>query len=126
VALFAAPVRAVETQAPAAATDAPSYIRFNPIFVPVIDGNRVTHEFGVTLMIQLVQGQDKTSVEAKREQLNDAFIRDLYAFFQDRASFNGRVDEAYLKTRLLRAANAVVGPGVVQEVLIEQLLERAK
>lgn len=126
-ALGAVPARAAEVAAkpPAASVPgAPHYVRFNPIFIPVINGDRVTQQVGITLMLQLKPGEDQADVEAKRQQLADAFFRELYAFFQDRVALHGAVDEAYLKARLLKTASAIVGPNAIQEVLIEQLFAR--
>jgi len=101
-------------------------VRLDPIFVPVIEGNQVTHQVGVTLMLQLVADGSKADVETKRIPLYDALFRDLYGYFQDRIAANGRVDQNYLKVRLLKTTRRVVGPDLVQEVLIEQLFERPK
>jgi hypothetical protein len=106
---------------------APSYVRFQPIFIPIIQGDQVTRQIGVTLMLELNKGEDKQPIEEKRLQLNDAFVRDLYAFFQQRAGVKGAdIDEMYLKSRLLKVADNVIGAKVVREVLIEQFYEQKK
>ena len=106
---------------------APSYVRFAPIFIPIIQGDRVTRQVGVTLMLELVKGQEKSPIEEKKRQLNDAFMRDLYAFFQQRAGMTGAdIDEAYLKDRLLKVADNVIGAKAVREVLIQQFFEQKK
>ena len=106
---------------------APSYVRFSPIFIPIIQGDRVTRQVGLTLMLELVKGQEKPPIEEKRLQLNDAFMRDLYAFFQQRAGVKGAdIDEVYLKARLLKVADTVIGTKAVREVLIQQFFEQKK
>lgn len=126
VALMAVPAGAAENSPPEAVEGAPAYVRFDPIFIPVIEGNRVTRQVGVTLMLELIDAKSKSDVEAKRKLLVDAFFKDLYSFFQTRAGAQSRVDQSYLKTRLLRIASRVTGPDVVKEVLIEQFFERKK
>jgi flagellar FliL protein len=127
VALFATSARAAEpTEKAAPVAGAPSYVRLDPIFVPVIEGSQVTHEIGVRLMLQLAENQDKGDVEGKRKPLYDALFRDLYGYFQDRVTTNGRIDQPYLKVRLLKTTARIVGPNLVKEVLIEQLFERPK
>lgn len=105
---------------------APSYIRFPPIFTPIIEGDRVTRQVGITLMLQLKKGEEKEGVEDRRLQLNNAFLENLYAFFQQRVDIKGGIDEIYLKKRLLQVADNVIGKDAVQEVLIEQLFEERK
>jgi hypothetical protein len=125
--LLAAPAFAADRESvPELVDGAPSYVRFHAIFVPIIEGDKVTRQVGVTLMLQLRKGQEKQDIEERRLQLNDAFVEDLYSFFQQRAALHGDIDQAYLKERLLKVADGVVGPNVVQEVLIEQLFEERK
>ncbi len=128
VVLLAFQAAAAESPEKSAPTvpDAPAYVRLDPIFVPVIEGSQVTRQIGVTLMLQLAKDAAKGDVEAKRKQLYDALFRDLYGYFQDRATAKAQVDQAYLKVRLLRTTNRVVGPNLVKEVLIEQFFERPK
>lgn len=123
--LFAAPAWAADrTDIIELYGDGPSYVPFNPISISVIDNNNVVKHVGVTLMIRLVNQSDKKHVEAKRLQLHDAFLRALYSFFAANAALHEGIDQKYLKSRLLRAADKVVGPHEVQEVLIEQLYEQ--
>lgn len=125
--LFAAPASAADrSNAPALVQGAPVYVPFQPIFVPVIEGDRVTSQFGVTLMLQLVKGQTKDGVDEKRPELRDAFVQDLYGFFQQRAPLHQTINDVYLKDRLLESASAILGDGVVQEVLIEQLFQEQR
>lgn len=125
---FALPAMAADREAvPEMIAGAPSYVRFPPIFIPIIQGDQVTRQIGVTLMLELAKGQEKEPIEAKRLQLNDAFVRDLYAFFQQRAAVKSNdIDEVYLKDRLLKVADNVVGDKAVREVLIEQFFEQKK
>ncbi len=125
---FALPARAANREAvPEMIEGAPSYVRFSPIFIPIIQGDRVTRQVGLTLMFELVKGQEKPPIEEKRLQLNDAFMRDLYAFFQQRSGMTGAdIDEVYLKERLLKVADTVIGAKAVREVLIQQFFEQRK
>lgn len=125
---FALPAMAADREAvPEMIAGAPSYVRFPPIFIPIIQGDQVTRQIGVTLMLELAKGQEKEPIEAKRLQLNDAFVRDLYAFFQQRAAVKSNdIDELYLKDRLLKVADNVIGDKAVREVLIEQFFEQKK
>lgn len=124
---FAMPAAAADRSAvPEMVAGAPTYVRFSPIFTPVIQGDRVTSQIGVTLMLQLNKGEDKEPIEDKHLQLNNAFVQDLYAFFQQHAGIKGGIDQGYLKGRLLKLADNVIGKNAVQEVLIEQMFEEPK
>lgn len=119
---FALPAAADRAAGTALVPGAPHYFRLEPIFIPVIQGDRVTRQVGLTLMLQLKKGEKEKPIESKRRQLESAFVEDLYAFFAQRADLHHDIDEAYLKHRLLEVADAVIGAKAVKEVLIEQLL----
>lgn len=125
--LFAVPAFAADRSAvPELVDGAPTYIHFDPIFIPVIVGDQVRRQVGLTLMLELVKGKEKDSVEDKQRQLNSAFVEDLYSYFQQRVGLPGGIDQGYLKGRLLKVADGVVGPHIVQQVLIEQLFVEQK
>jgi hypothetical protein len=125
---FALPAMAANREAvPEMIEGAPSYVRFQPIFIPIIQGDRVTRQIGVTVMLELEKGKEKPPIEEKRLLLNDAFVRDLYAFFQQRSGMkSNEIDEMYLKERLLKVADNVIGEKAVREVLIQQFFEQKK
>lgn len=100
------------------------YVRFAQIVVPIIEGDKVTKQMGVTLTLQLFDAKSRGEVDAKRPLLTDAFVKYLYGYFQQRAGLKTPLSEAVLKDRLRQTAAAIVGPDVVKEVLIQQIFER--
>jgi len=120
---LALPAQAAETEPDKAG---PPYVHLDTIFVSVIEGNRVTQQVGITLVLELNDAQSRPDVEAKKHQLTDAFFQELYGYFQTRAAAKEKVDEPFLKKRLLATAGKVVGPNAIKEVLIEQLIQRSK
>ena len=78
-------------------------------------------------MLELKEGEEKQPVEEKRLRLTDAFMRDLYVFFQQRSGMKSNdIDEMYLKDRLLKVADNVIGDQMIREVLIQQFFEQKK
>jgi flagellar protein FliL len=109
---------------PSDTLNANPYVRFAQIVVPIIEGDKVTKQMGVTLTLQLYDGKSRREVDAKRPLLTDAFVQFLYGYFQQRAGLKTPIDEAVLKERLRQTAARVVGPDMVKEVLIQQFFER--
>ena len=106
------------------ASGAGPYVRFAQITVPIIEGNKVTKQMGVTLTLQLFDGKSRQKIDEKRPLLTDAFVKFLYGYFQQHAGLKTPLNEAVLKDRLRQTAAGIVGPDVVKEVLIQQLFER--
>lgn len=100
------------------------YIRFATIVVPIIQGDKVAKQISLTLTLQLFESKSRAEVDAKRPLLIDAFVKYLYVYFQQRAGLKTPLNEAVLKDRLRQTAADILGPDVVKEVLIQQLLER--
>jgi flagellar basal body-associated protein FliL len=104
----------------------PAFVKIPPIVVPVIEGDKVTRQVGVNIVLELAEGRSAADVAEKRQLLQDAFIRDLYSIYQARAGTGRAVSEQVVKARFGRSAAAVLGPGVVQDVLIQQLFEQPR
>lgn len=123
------PVVAAEQEAPGgvpAAPAGPAFIRLAPISVPVIKDNRVAAQVDIALALELVEGKTADDLEPKRRQLQDAFISDVYAIFQQRPDASRPMDGAIVKERLRRTADRVLEPGLVKDVLIIQLFQQPR
>jgi flagellar basal body-associated protein FliL len=100
------------------------FIDMQPIVLPVIEGKNVTRQVGVLLTMELAQGHVSDDVEEKRRELTDAFITELYRIYGWRSGADRVVNETLVKRRLQTTADRVLGKGVVQAVLISQLVEQ--
>jgi hypothetical protein len=94
--------------------------------IPVIEGDEVTRSVSVGVVLELAEGQTAASIEAKRPVLVDAFYRELYGMFAQRSGADRIAEDRTVKERLGRTADRVLGPGVVREVLIQQLFEQQR
>jgi hypothetical protein len=98
----------------------------DPITVPVIEGNRVAAQVDIQVMLELAPGKTKEGIEPKQRQLIDAFIRTLYALFQQQTDVSEPIDGTIIKARLRHSAAEVLGPDTVQDVLIQRLFEQPR
>lgn len=102
----------------------PVFIDMQPIVLPVIEGKNVTRQVGVLLSVELAEGHVSEDVEEKRRQLTDAFITELYRIYGWRSGADRVVNETLVKRHLQGTADRILGKGVVQAVLIRQLVEQ--
>jgi flagellar basal body-associated protein FliL len=105
---------------------APVVVDMQPIVLPVIEGKNVTRQVGVLLTVELAAGHVSDDVEEKRRQLTDAFITELYRIYGWRSGADRVVSETLVKRHLQATADRVLGRGVVQAVLIRQLVEQER
>jgi flagellar basal body-associated protein FliL len=102
------------------------FIDMQPIVLPVIEGKNVTRQVGVLLTMELAAGHAADDVEEKRRQLTDAFITELYRIYGWRSGADRVVNETLVKRHLQATADRILGKGVVQAVLIRQLVEQER
>lgn len=108
------------------APGAPSYVVVPLFVIPVIEGGQVTRQVSIGVGLELVKGKTLKDIKPKEAVLIDGFFRELYGLFGQRASADRLADPPVIKARLMRVADRILGPGVVQQVLILQLFERPK
>lgn len=105
---------------------APAFFNIEPIVLPVIEGNRVPRQVGILLTVEMGQGHSQSEARDKERQLTDAFITELYRIYGWRSGDDRVVSERLIKQRLLAAADKVLGKGVVDAILIRQLVEEQR
>ena len=110
--------------APAPAVSGPAFVKLPLFNIPVIEGDKVTRQITVGIALELVEGLKADSIEEKKPEVIDAFLRDLYAMFAQRSGTSRVAVEGSIKQRLAQTADRVLGPGKVRQVLIIDLLER--
>jgi flagellar protein FliL len=105
---------------------APVFIDMQPIVLPVIEGKNVTRQVGVLLTMELAEGHVVGDLEEKQRQLTDAFITELYRIYGWRSGADRVVNETLVKRHLQATADRILGKGIVQAVLIRQLVEQER
>jgi hypothetical protein len=103
----------------------PVYVRLKPISFSVIGpDNKVNKEVSVSLDLELEESKTEPMLDPYRRKMMDAFLVTLNELYTDRKPDDPPVAGDVLKDRLLEVATAIVGPGVVHEVLIMSIGER--
>jgi hypothetical protein len=116
----------VGTPVPAPAVSGPAFVKLPLFNIPVIEGDKVTRLITVGVALELVEGLKPDSIEDRKPEVIDGFLRDLYAMFAQRSGTSRIAVEGSIKQRLAQTADRVLGPGKVRQVLIIDLLERRR
>jgi len=105
----------------------PFFVQLAPIFVPVIDKkDTVSRQVSIAVAVEIADGGEVPKVEDKRRALSDAFLRDIYAFVQQRGGIGSPQGASALKDRLRITAARVLDPVAVKEVEIEEFFEQGR
>jgi hypothetical protein len=110
----------------APAVSGPAFVKLPLFNIPVIEGDKVTRLITVGVALELVEGLKPDSIEDRKPEVIDGFLRDLYAMFAQRSGTSRIAVEGSIKQRLAQTADRVLGPGKVRQVLIIDLLERPR
>ena len=111
-------------EAPTPAVSGPTFVKLPLFNIPVIEGDQVTRQITVGVALELAEGLKANSIDEKKPEVIDAFLRDLYAMFAQRSGTSRIAIQASIKQRLTQTAERVLGPGLVRQVLVVELLER--
>lgn len=92
---------------------APTFVRFEPIIVPLFDDTRVAGMMSVTVTLQVPKPEDKDAIEARRIRYIDAFNTALMQLGRLKLDPRRPLDVRLLANELQRAADRTHGkPGL--------------
>lgn len=101
-----------------------AFVRLPPLVVPVIGATRVEQFVTVVVTMEVVL-EKQPMVQANQARMSDGFLTALYGAVADKSVLNGPlVNIPAVKAKLLEAANKVMGPGVVLDVLVQAVTQR--
>lgn len=101
-----------------------AYVRISPIVVPMIGKDKVEQFVTIVATIE-VDAAKQPQAAANVPRLVDAFIATVYAGVDDKSLMNGPlINIPAVKEKLTAAAARVLGPGVVQGVLVQVVTQR--
>ncbi len=101
------------------------FVELSPLILPIVDGSGVNQIISLVVALE-VQGEDTAEmVESRMPKLQDAFIQDMYGVLSRQAALKGGIIQVnYIKERLNRIANEVLGAGSVDDVLLQVVQQR--
>ncbi len=103
----------------------PVYVEFNPILLPILGDDRVEQFVNIVIALEFTDQAAADRAIALAPRLNDAYLRALYGTLHTRTSVhNGIIDLQAIKARLVEESNAVLGPGVVRDALVQMVSQR--
>lgn len=96
-----------------------------PLFsIPVIRDNEVTDQVNIAIVLETKGDDNRDKVIAGRYKLYDAFLRDLYGLLAIKRADGQLFDQQVVKIRLARVSEKMLGPGVVNNILVSGISQR--
>ncbi|HRJ12943.1 MAG TPA: hypothetical protein PKW15_06855 [Alphaproteobacteria bacterium] len=103
----------------------PQYVKISPLILPLIGDNGVEQVVSLVIVLEVNTRDIATEVIGMSPKLNDAFITDLYGAIDRRDRMrNGLLDVAYIKERLNKLTQQIMGPDKVKGILVQGITQR--
>jgi len=115
------PVWAADAEADASAIH---FVKLGAFVIPEVNGNQVTRHVLLEISLEVTGDEKKAEVEHMLPRVKDAVLRVLHRHMSRRRTPDAAQDILKLKRKIRKASNALLGDGMINEVLIENTLER--
>jgi flagellar FliL protein len=99
------------------------FVAMEPFIIPVIQEDRVVKHMSLAVKLEVAGPAAEQKVKEFLPYIRDAFLTKLHTALS-RSDVNQNYDAPKLKRQLLAECEKVVGPGVVNNVLIENAVEK--
>ncbi len=96
----------------------PDFVKLRAITNPTCRDNAVHGKITAEFTLESNSGRDVNRILALNERLRDAYMTELYALAEAEANGLLTIDHEVLKQHLLIVSERLLGPGVVDDVLI--------
>lgn len=104
----------------------PKYVHLDALSLPIIDDNGVASNVSIVVDLEVTDEKNVDLIKKQVPRLIDAYIQDMYGMLNKREALRGGVVQvSMVKARLNRITNKVLGEGVVNQVLLQVVTQRA-
>jgi len=100
------------------------FVELNPLILPVINDRGVTQMVSLVVALEVDSQEKADKVNHYSPRLTDAYLSDLYGSLSRKAMEAGIIPIDFVKKRLNKASQKVLGDEVVSDVLVQVLQSR--
>jgi len=101
------------------------YTDMDPLIIPVFQGERVALTYQIQFKIETLGKKNQALVQKMMPRLHDAFLRDLYIYIPRILKKKNKLDYFIIKDRLKRIGDREAGAGVINNILIQSVIDKA-
>ncbi len=116
--------QAPEAEAPAQTAPKPSFVKIDPIILPLIQQNKVTRFITVVITLEMPIDDATLQVELVKPRLMDALFTELYSLFSQKMVREQGPDSPLVKQRVKLVSDRILGPGKVDAVLVQAVAQQ--
>lgn len=103
----------------------PSFVEMKPLVLPVLDKEGVSQIVSIVISLETDTPEKAAEVEALKPRLTDAYIQGMYGVLSSKEVMSeGVLQVEYIKGRLNKITNKVLGENKVKDVLLQVVQQR--
>jgi len=101
------------------------FVELEPLILPIVGDDGVSQTVSLVVVLEVMDTAAVHHVEEMTPKIKDAFIQDLYGTLSRHAALKGGVIQVgYLKQRLNKISQKVLGEDQVHDVLLQVVQQR--
>lgn len=100
------------------------YFQLQPFNVPVIRNGKLVQMVSVAVIVEVRGLINQGVMMDQRQRLRDAFLRDIHGVASIQRPDGRVMDSHVLKTRLMMVSERILGPGIIDDVLVNGISDR--
>ena len=104
----------------------PRFVDVEQMQIPVFVGDRVATTIQIQVKLETTGLENVSKLSRMMPRINDAFLRHLYAALPRMLSNDEQLDVIAIKRRLQFVADKTVGPGLVDNVLVQSVTDSSR
>lgn len=104
----------------------PRFVDLEPLIIPIFNDQKVATTIQITVKLETIGAKNEAAINKLLPRLGDAYLRDLYAFVPRLLRKTERVDVFAIKARMQLVSDRVAGPGVVDGVLVQSVVDTSQ
>ena len=97
----------------------PRFVDVEQMHIPIFADDRVATTIQIQVKLETTGGENESKLFRMMPRINDAFLSDLYAALPRMLSNDEQLVVTVIKRRLQMVADKIVGPGLVDNVLVQ-------
>lgn len=100
------------------------YVKLDPLILPLVTNDGLNQVVSLVVAIEVMDAANKQAVTNLVPRLTDAFIQDMYGVISSEAMKDGVLQVGYLKERLNKISQKVLGGEIETNVLLQVVQQR--
>lgn len=101
------------------------YVELDPLMLPVIDGNGLSQMINMVVVVEVSSERKANKVRNMEPRIKDAYIQSMYGMLSHKSVMkDGTIHISKVKNTLRDLTIAIMGDGIVEDVLLQVLEQR--